>query len=532
MLFVCGDAVTEELLLRYVSIHTQAIASIGSPDKLQALILVDWEPRILNIRQCNPLVTNNAVYDCLISTTQHDQRLIGLRYTYPNNYRSDEQYNIQGLARDTSGAVEFCSFTSIFIGREYMDRRTFLQSSAAAAGTMAIASGVSNKADAAVNPAITDNLVVNCKDSRMVTGAYSDNYTTQFSRLDNAQIKTNLDAMAMALASRTTAAAAWATIFQKPSSKEWSATTVSIKVNCINSYMYVKPAIIGKVCDELLALGVRAQNICLFDGGNATDEATRYNNYIGNGKPIPVGVVALNKSASQNIKNTKDIMVNCAINKGHGNGNAGNVTLCMKNHTGTYKFSCPSSKDEVVNWSKDAITNGRQQLCIIDSLFGACTGPNDRSSAQPNCISMSTHPAAIDVLVTRNIRKSTMMSCNEETATFDYFLSQFGMARANLQWMDVTPAAVTSVRNGSAEAVFNDKLDLQVRSDGQIIAEVKYPGRHSCMVTRMDGSVVASQKGSGFMAYRFADRLTPGSYVVSVIGENGFKAERVANISK
>ncbi len=410
-----------------------------------------------------------------------------------------------------------------------MDRRSFLQSSAGA-GAMALSSGILNNTNAAVNPDISDNLVVNCKDSKMVTGAYSTTTATQFSRLDNAQIKANMDAMAMSLASKSTPAAAWATIFRKPAAKQWSATTVSIKVNCINKKMYVKPAIIGKVCDALIALGVQAKNICLFDGGNATDQATAYTNYIGTGKPIPDGVVALLKPASQAVKNTRDLMVNCAINKGHSNSNAGQVTLSMKNHTGTYKFSCPSTKDEVVGWSKDAIANGHQQLCIIDSLFGACTGPNDSASAQPNCITMSTHPVAIDVLVARKIRKD-IMACNEITATFDYYLTKFAMTRNALQWVEVSPAGATSLGNRRStenQGVF----EVQTTGNNHILATVKFPGKHTCTVMRMNGKVVATQKGAGAMAYRFSDDLAPGLYGVSVVGENGFKAERITNIFK
>jgi hypothetical protein len=408
-----------------------------------------------------------------------------------------------------------------------MDRRTFLQSSVAASA-IGFSSGIFKNASAAVNPAISDNLVVNCKDSRMVTGTYSADPPTQFSRLDNAQIKANLDALAMALAAKTTAAAAWATIFQKPAGKEWAAVTVSIKVNCIERSMMVKPAIIGKVCDALIALGVNATNICLFDGGNATSEATNYSPFIGSGKPIPAGVAALNKATSQGVKNSRNIMVNCSINKGHPNGNAGLVTLSMKNLTGAYQFSCPNSKDQLVGWSQDAIANGHQQLCIVDSLFAACNGPNSPASAQPNALTMSTHPAAIDTLVTNKIRK-TVMGCSEDTASFDYFLNKFNMTRTALQWVEVNPGSITSVIN-PAKADNHHAFDIQIGGKNHILANVKLPGNHTCNVMHINGTVVATQKGSGAMTYTFCDKLAPGSYVVSIKGERGFSAERVAHL--
>ena len=46
------------------------------------------------------------------------------------------------------------------------------------------------------------------------------------------KIQANIDNMAMNLAQKGSAKEAWATIFQKPDSKEWSEVKVAIKVNC------------------------------------------------------------------------------------------------------------------------------------------------------------------------------------------------------------------------------------------------------------------------------------------------------------
>jgi hypothetical protein len=60
-------------------------------------------------------------------------------------------------------------------------------------------------------------------------------------------------------------------LFQKPASKALLACKVAIKVSCLNTIMMPKVAIINKVADELLKLGVPYTNMIIYDGcSNAT----------------------------------------------------------------------------------------------------------------------------------------------------------------------------------------------------------------------------------------------------------------------
>jgi hypothetical protein len=141
---------------------------------------------------------------------------------------------------------------------------------------------------------------------------------------------------------------------------------------------------------------------------------------------------------------------------------------------------------------------------------------------------MATHPAAIDALVTRKIRRD-VMKCSEATATFDTLLGRFSLSRANLQWVVVPPASTTSALN--AASVSNRNLfDVQTSGKNQILAVVKYPGKHTCTVCKLNGTVVASQNGIGPVTHLFTENLVPGSYVVAFSGKGGQKEQRTIHL--
>jgi hypothetical protein len=280
-----------------------------------------------------------------------------------------------------------------------------------------------------------------------------------------------MDAMARALSGKTTTAEAWSTIFMKPSSKQWNAVKVAIKVNCINIRIMPKIPIVGKVCKELINQGVLESNITIYDGDSNASGNSKYTPFIGKGIPtgvvvypsdnigpnVPVGtgtlqcIALLAQQNGSTITYPIDILVNCAVNKGHGSSYGG-FTMCMKNHTGTLKFSCPSTEELITENQCEAIiggTNGapyRQQLCIIDSLWSAIDGPSKDPTHLPCNIAMGTVAPAVDYQVSQFIRK-TIMKVSPNQTVIDNWLTRFNLNKANLEWIEVPSAAIVGVNH-------------------------------------------------------------------------------------
>ena len=130
------------------------------------------------------------------------------------------------------------------------NRRDFLKTTAAStAGLSLMASGFTRFASARtsatlfpINTAISDQRVVCCNDPAMITGTPSAmSIAGQNAKVDAAILSADMDAMAISLAQANTAADAWATIFQKPSSKSWADVKVAIKANCAEPHCTVRP---------------------------------------------------------------------------------------------------------------------------------------------------------------------------------------------------------------------------------------------------------------------------------------------------
>lgn len=371
-------------------------------------------------------------------------------------------------------------------------RRSFLKTAAASAAGLAVAGpavkSVLGKTEAtgwtngmAINPNI-DNLRVVCMvDSAMITNAklasYSlDTYTAATSRT---QILSNMDKMAMSLAQKTTAADAWSTIFQKPASKTWAQVIVAIKINTCSTVNMARIAVVEKVCTVLNGLGVPGANISIYDT-TCNPGLNAYKNYFSatgtgtyNGYTKIPGVVTDslggttptavpnrgNVNCITNLANgTVDILVNIAVNKGHmisgSDGNTGGVTLCFKNHFGTFppvhSSSSPTTAAIAEYYSmSNAIVGGtppRQQLCIVDSLWAdnALT-PTANPTSMPARLVMGTFAGAVDYLTSLNIRKpSNLVNATQMDWTqINTFLTAFGYTTTdpNLKWVEITPVS-------------------------------------------------------------------------------------------
>jgi len=159
-----------------------------------------------------------------------------------------------------------------------LGRREFLEISAGTTGAV-LASGIVPQAFAArsafreINTAIPNSRVVCCIDEGMVTNpSASGTFSAQNDAIDTDAVYTNMDAMAMALAGKSSASEAWGTIFQ-PGGKQWSELRVAIKVNCQVEKGTAHAAVIGGVCRGLVGLGVSASNIWIYDGSTNAQAA-------------------------------------------------------------------------------------------------------------------------------------------------------------------------------------------------------------------------------------------------------------------
>lgn len=306
----------------------------------------------------------------------------------------------------------------------------------------------------AVNPDI-DNLRVICGVNKtMITGAPSSwDMSGQNTAVDSAQVERTMDAIAVSLSRKESAPDAWKTIYRKPESKQWDAVKVAIKVNCIGKN-HPRLAVVNKVCTELNKLGVKYQNIYIYDGTH--NAGPLYSPYIGKGLPAGLiigekndalgGVMKLEipeKDKFNSFKCTKmiadgtiDILVNIAVNKSH-DKSLGGTTLTLKNHAGTFEpmhIHMGGGLDYILGFSKsNALWGGnpvRQQLCIIDSLWGSVKGgPFEAPDHRLDCIVMGTFSGAVDYLTAKKIREPLMGAVH---GPIDRFVTNFGYQESEM----------------------------------------------------------------------------------------------------
>jgi hypothetical protein len=355
-------------------------------------------------------------------------------------------------------------------------RRDFLKITAAGAAGLALARA--DKAFAAwpstgtlaVNPTISNMRVVSCYDTLMMPSKpKSTTFAVENEAVDSARVQANMDAMAMQLANETTADAAWKAIFR--SGKAWSATKVAIKVNTIEPQDMARIAVVQKFCNIFAGFGVLPANIIIYDG-NSTYGAgiAQYNPYFSltdttkiqatvstlnsalggtTNAPLPDGSSA---SCTADIANGNvDILVNIANNKGH--SMMGKATLSMKNHFGTFAPKHDNNYVFSINKS-DAILGGtpvRQQLCFIDSLIANVKSNQGPPEVMPCYLIMGVFGPAVDYLTVKKVREE-VMGCTHDEATINSYLTTFGYATTDAQWVVVPPAGSSTSVDGGAGA--------------------------------------------------------------------------------
>lgn len=144
-----------------------------------------------------------------------------------------------------------------------------------------------------------------------------------------------------------------------------------------------------------------------------------------------------------------DILINLAVNKGHGIKEYGNYTACLKNHIGTLVFNHPNQKRDV--WPEtlpsserlplladmnksSAIMGGvptRQQLCFVDSIWGSNNSnvPGNEDIVHLYRLVMGTHPALVDYLLVKDIRANKDIMPDAREINWDalnQFMDSFG----------------------------------------------------------------------------------------------------------
>jgi hypothetical protein len=313
-----------------------------------------------------------------------------------------------------------------------------------------------------INPAISNMLVVACKDPAMLKSQpTSTAFTAVNAVVDTARVHANLDAMAMRLANTTTADAAWKAIFR--SGKPWASTLVAIKINVTEVKNMPRLAVVEKMCRVIAGLGVPASNIIVYDGGPEafSSNATAYDTYFSttDSTKIPGVVSKVNDSlggttdvalpdgtttpcTADIAKGKVDILINIAINKGH--IYYGKASMCMKNHYGTFKPNHDANYLFTINKS-DVLLGGtppRQQLCIVDSILANKTY-NAAPEAMPYYLAMGTFAPAVDYLMVKKVREE-VMNLTHDSAIVDSYMTTFGYTTKDPQWVLVDPASSTS----------------------------------------------------------------------------------------
>jgi hypothetical protein len=233
-------------------------------------------------------------------------------------------------------------------------------------------------------------------------------------------------------------------------------------------------AVVVKVCEALInCCGVTPANICIYSCKGITHVAnlTRVEDCYGLPAnlvkyPFPAGVkiqsnlfsglrtatVACPGGAVNPVDclndladGTVDILVNIAVNKGH--YQAGDVTLCQKNHIGSLKFFCPgktaamgmgfytsgSASDLIALNKTKAIIGGNpvhQQLCIVDSIYAMTNGPVGVPNRQPNTLIMGTFAGAVDYLTYYKVRVPMMNAISSHIDDINTFITGYGYSIA------------------------------------------------------------------------------------------------------
>ena len=355
------------------------------------------------------------------------------------------------------------------------ERRDFLKLTTAGATGLALARPryaraawpASGKLE--INPDISNMRVVACVDPKMMKSVPSSmTFETQNAAVDWERVQANMDAMAVALAQKGTAEEAWKTIFR--SSKPWADTVVAVKVNSGEPMNTARLAVLQKLSNVFVGYGVQPKNFIVYDGNTRNPTATSIfkasfsttdaskvlgvvggpsgtsEDLLGGWKDAQLANGTTWRCAAKIADGTVDILIDIANNKGH--MMFGRVTLCMKNHYGTWEPDTTHTdlNNLIFNMNKaDAIIGGtppRQQLCFVDSMFCNKADIRGQPELMPCYFIMGTFAPAVDYLTVKKLREE-VSKLTHDSATVNSYLTAWGYTTNDPQWILVPPAADT-----------------------------------------------------------------------------------------
>jgi hypothetical protein len=355
------------------------------------------------------------------------------------------------------------------------ERRDFLKLTTVGATGLALAR--SRLAQAAwpssgkmeINPDISNMRVVACVDTKMMKSVPSSmTFDTQNAAVDWPRVQANMDAMAVALTQKATADEAWKTIFR--SSKPWADTVVAVKVNVGEAMNTARLAVLQKFSNILTGYGVQPKNFIVYDGNTKSPTAPSVfsasfsttdkskvlgvvggatgtsEDLLGGWKDAQLANGTSRRCAAKIADGTVDILINIANNKGH--MMFGKVTLCMKNHYGTWEpdTSHTDLNNLIFNMNKaDAIIGGtpaRQQLCFVDSMFCNKADIRGKPELMPCYFVMGTFAPAVDYLTVKKVREE-VSKLTHDSAAVNSYLTSWGYTTSDPQWILVPPAGDT-----------------------------------------------------------------------------------------
>ena len=325
-------------------------------------------------------------------------------------------------------------------------RRKFLRRTAGSAAALGAAPAFLSSCRAAefekgssIHPNLDELRVVGVHDDAMTDGDRGRiSWEQQEERVNWDPVQTNMDRMACALAEEEDPEKAWKAIFVKPPNKNWSDVVVAIKSNHI-FVQRSRSAVVSKLCHALTdVVGVKGENIFLYDAchGDKMSTNTQF-------EGLPDGVHLANKwggfqaevtvarpyfDGSRTTKCMKhlatdevDILVDLALCKGH-NMTYGGFTMAMKNHFGTFNPRL-GHQEQGANYliginktphvlgkmdDRGRVTFPRQQICLVDALWGSDPGPSGTSTHQLNRLYMAPTAPALDYQVATKLRQQEM----------------------------------------------------------------------------------------------------------------------------
>jgi hypothetical protein len=313
-----------------------------------------------------------------------------------------------------------------------------------------------------IHPNLDELRVVGVHDDGMTSGDRGRlSWDQQEKRVQWDRVQTNIDKMACALAGEEDPQKAWNAIFVKPPGKNWKDVVVAIKSNHIFKQR-ARSAVVSKVCHALTdVVGVKGENVFIYDAchGDNMAQETRFDG-------LPEGVRLANTWGGYNtkvtvphpyadgskttvcldhlVKDEVDILVDLALCKGH-NMPFGGFTMSMKNHFGTFNPR-PGHKEDGADYliginktphvlgemdDSGRVTFPRQQLCLIDALWGSEPGPGGISTHQLNRIYMAPTAPALDYQVATKLRMQEM-GWRTNVRRAEKFLTDFGYKPAQL----------------------------------------------------------------------------------------------------